>query len=93
VLSVFRSGKIVWENVEEDDAPRHIDGLDRSAILTLLTTVVDGDLGELEAEAWTPRYYRTGADSACLPVAGPSGRGYGPLQMSSAMLASKLCPC
>ncbi len=55
-LSVFSDRRVVWENVEADDEPRHLDHLDRNVILSLLRTLVGGDLDAIQARAWEPGY-------------------------------------
>lgn len=55
-LSVYRSGKVVWENVEADDEPRHLDGLVREATLALMAALINGRLDVIEAQPWAPGY-------------------------------------
>jgi hypothetical protein len=55
-LSVFGGGKVVFEDVESDDPPGHMDGLDRAAMLRLLTMLAEGRVDEIAAEPWRPGY-------------------------------------
>jgi hypothetical protein len=55
-LSVFQSGKLVWENPDNDDEPRHVSDLGRDAILRAMTSVATGNLDDLEQFAWSPGY-------------------------------------
>jgi hypothetical protein len=55
-LVVLPHGRVIWENVEDDDAPRHLEGLTRQATLKLMQLVADGDLESVEAHSWAPGY-------------------------------------
>ena len=55
-LAVLARGRVVWENVEEGSAPKHLDGLSRSETLELMALVADGDEGAVEARPWAPGY-------------------------------------
>lgn len=55
-LTVLARGRVVWENVEEGSAPKHLDGLSRDEILELMTLVAAGDTNDVEARAWAPGY-------------------------------------
>jgi hypothetical protein len=55
-LSAFPSGLLVWENVEEDDEPRHLTGVDRSLVRSLWLALAKGDLATVEAQPWRPGY-------------------------------------
>ena len=55
-LSVFPSGRVVWENVEEDDEPRHMFLHDRTELVQLLNTLADGRVGDVDLAAWQPGY-------------------------------------
>ena len=55
-LSAFRHGLLVWENVGEDDEPKHLKGLTRSEILKHFTALVNGDLDAIHALPWSPGY-------------------------------------
>ncbi len=54
--SAFRSGKLVWENVEDGDGPWHIEQVNRDRVLQLFRAVVQGDLPAVQAEQWQPGY-------------------------------------
>jgi hypothetical protein len=53
-LSVFRSGFVMFENVELDGPVRHMTCADRAALLALLTAFATGDRAAVEAAAWQP---------------------------------------
>lgn len=53
-LSAFRDGRVVWENVEADDAPRQMEGLDRDRLLSLFEALARGDIATVEAAPWEP---------------------------------------
>ncbi|MCP3881713.1 MAG: hypothetical protein GY701_25490 [Sulfitobacter sp.] len=55
-LSVFPGGLIVWENVELDDDPRHLLGVERAKALALWHSLSVGDLATIESEDWRPGY-------------------------------------
>lgn len=55
-LTVLARGRVVWENVEEGDAPRHIDELSRDEVLELMAQVASGDVDAVEAHRWAPGY-------------------------------------
>ena len=55
-LSVFASGLIIWENVEEDSVPRHGRGLERASIVELLHALARGDIDTIERTDWRPGY-------------------------------------
>jgi hypothetical protein len=55
-LTVQASGRVVWENVEEDDAPKHLDGLSSDAILGLMALVALGEIDAVSARPWVPGY-------------------------------------
>jgi hypothetical protein len=55
-LTVLASGRVVWEDVEEGTAARHLDGLSREDILVLMALVASGDTGAVEARPWVPGY-------------------------------------
>lgn len=55
-LGAFPSGKVIWENVEEDDEPRHMDGLSRAEQGRLFECVIRGDLATVQAQEWEPGY-------------------------------------
>jgi hypothetical protein len=52
-LSAFRSGLLVWENVEADaDNPRHMTDVPREKVLCLWVKLAQGDIAAVEAEPW-----------------------------------------
>jgi len=55
-LSVFESGLIVWENVEEDCSPRHMRNVSRDKALALWMKLAEGRIAEIDDEAWHPGY-------------------------------------
>lgn len=56
-LSAFPSGKLVWENVEDEvDRPRHMVHVSRERVLDLWLKLARGDLAAIEAEPWLPGY-------------------------------------
>jgi len=55
-LSVLASGRVVWENVERDDHPRHLDGLSRDETLELMELVALGSIDAVESWPWVPGY-------------------------------------
>lgn len=55
-LSAFPSGLLVWENVEDGDAPRHMTGVSRSETLRHFRAVLDGDLDTVHRLPWSPGY-------------------------------------
>lgn len=55
-LSVFRDGFVVWEDVENEGDPRHLDGLAEAEVLRLMEVAVRDDLATVHALAWRPGY-------------------------------------
>lgn len=55
-LSAFADGTLVWENVEEDDAPQHLRGVSRSAMLQHFRAMLDGDPDSVHGLPWAPGY-------------------------------------
>lgn len=55
-LSAFPGGLLVWENVEEDDEPRHMRNVARADVRRLWLALAAGDLETIEAEPWLPGY-------------------------------------
>jgi len=56
-LSAFRSGLLVWENVEDEAGnPRHMTGVPREKVLGLWIKLARGDIAAVEAEPWLPGY-------------------------------------
>jgi hypothetical protein len=55
-LSAFANGLVVWENVEEDEEPRHLAGVERSQMVAMFETLAAGDLPAIEAYPWIAGY-------------------------------------
>jgi hypothetical protein len=55
-LSAFQSGRIVWENPDSDDEPRHMAEVSRSDISRTMSLVATGDLGDVDSLEWLPGY-------------------------------------
>ena len=55
-LSVFRSGFVVFENVEDGHHPLHADPLDRAAVLRLMAAVAEGRISDVLSDSWKPGY-------------------------------------
>lgn len=57
-LSLFSSGLLVWENVEEDIAPRHMTGVSRETVMSLWTALAEGNLSLIDQQPWVAGYGR-----------------------------------
>ncbi|WP_106129983.1 hypothetical protein [Pseudosporangium ferrugineum] len=56
-LSAFQTGRLVWENVEDDSIPpRHLAEASRAEMTRLMLLVAAGELDEVERLAWRPGY-------------------------------------
>ncbi len=55
-LGAYPDGLLVWENLEADDEPRHMNGVSRERVLGLWSKLAEGRLAEIEAEPWLPGY-------------------------------------
>ena len=55
-LGAYPGGLLVWENLEADDPPRHMNGVSRERVLELWVKLSQGRLAEVEAEPWLPGY-------------------------------------
>lgn len=55
-LSAYAGGRVVWENVEDDDEARHLDGVRRQQLLVMFERVAAGDLAWIEENPWMPGY-------------------------------------
>jgi hypothetical protein len=55
-LSAHRDGSVVWENVERDDEPRHMQGQARDRMVSLFAAVADGHLQSVEEQPWRYGY-------------------------------------
>jgi hypothetical protein len=54
-LSVYKSGFVVLENLEEGE-PVHMGPLDRTESVALMVAIADGKLDDVQAEQWQPGY-------------------------------------
>lgn len=52
-LSAFEAG-LLWQNLETDDPPRHMDDVSRERVLELWLKLAEGKLAEIDAEPWLP---------------------------------------
>jgi hypothetical protein len=55
-LSAFSSSRLVWENIEGDEEPRHRDNVPRHEVVRLFDALASGNMPEVEAQPWTPGY-------------------------------------
>ena len=55
-LSLSQGGRLIWENVEEDEEPRHLMGINREDAAAYFRAIIEADLATLEALAWLPGY-------------------------------------
>lgn len=57
-LSVYPSGLVVFENVEDDAGigPRHLRPVPRDKVLQLWHALAKGNFEEIEREGWQPGY-------------------------------------
>ncbi|WP_137868563.1 hypothetical protein V6U71_02065 [Sphingopyxis sp. J-6] len=55
-LSISHGGYVAFENVESDDEPRHMKGLSREKLISLMENLAAGNLDELENERWQSGY-------------------------------------
>ncbi len=55
-LSAFADGRLVWENVEDDDEPAHLEGVPRDEAVRLSRLVATGDLDQVAAQPWRAGY-------------------------------------
>jgi hypothetical protein len=53
-LSAFPSGLVIFENVEGDDAPRHLAGMSRKTVHELWSALMAEDFAALEQQPWRP---------------------------------------
>jgi hypothetical protein len=52
-LTVFSTGLVIWENVEEDEPARHQKGISRERALELWMKLARGDVEGIEKEHWS----------------------------------------
>jgi hypothetical protein len=56
-LSASLSGRVVWENVDEDAIePRHLEGISARTVLELFERLAAGDIAEVESQQWLAGY-------------------------------------
>jgi hypothetical protein len=55
-LGAYPGGLLVWENLEADHPPRHMNGVPSDRVLELWVKLSHGQLAEVEAEPWLPGY-------------------------------------
>ena len=55
-LGAYPGGLLVWENLESDDPPRHMNGVPPERVMKLWVKLSQGRLAEVEAEPWLPGY-------------------------------------
>lgn len=55
-LGCYRDGYATYEHVEGGGEPRHMRGLSRKKLITLMESLAKGDLVALENEAWQAGY-------------------------------------
>ncbi|MGC4118568.1 MAG: hypothetical protein QM765_29225 [Myxococcales bacterium] len=55
-LSAFRSGLLVWENVEDDGPPRHMKDVPPARVLELWKLLAEGRFDRIDQEPWLPGY-------------------------------------
>jgi len=55
-LSAFPSGLLVWDNVEEDDPPKHMPELSRERVLELWQMLAAGDIESISSQPWLDGY-------------------------------------
>lgn len=51
-LSAFPSGLLLWENIEDDDEPRHMTDVPRAKVLELWQSLAQGDMDRINSEPW-----------------------------------------
>jgi len=54
-LSAYRSGKVLWENVERGDDEYSLDGVSRDEVIRLFRLVAVGDLDAIHRMPWQRR--------------------------------------
>jgi hypothetical protein len=55
-LGAYPGGLLIWENLEADDPPRHMNRVPSDRVLELWVKLSRGRLAEVEAEPWLPGY-------------------------------------
>jgi hypothetical protein len=56
VLSAFQSGRLIWENPDLDEEPRHMVGVSRSEALRVMSMLAAADIDGVESLSWSPGY-------------------------------------
>jgi hypothetical protein len=60
-LCAFETGRVVWENADADQPPRHMRDVARATVLALWQKLASGAIDEIEREPWCDG---RGADAA-----------------------------
>ncbi len=55
-LGVYSKGLVIWENVERDNEPRHMNEVSRDRVLDLWIKLSAGKITEIDTEPWLPGY-------------------------------------
>jgi len=55
-LSAFPSGLVIFENIEEDEAPRHLAAVSRETVHELWSALMAEDFAALERHPWRSGY-------------------------------------
>ncbi len=55
-LSAYSSGLLVWENVEGDGEPKHLENTTKEKVITLWSLLAKGNISEIETENWQQGY-------------------------------------
>lgn len=55
-LSALPFGLVIFENVEENEAPRHLAGVSRETVHELWSALMAEDFAALEGHRWQPGY-------------------------------------
>ncbi|WP_147468357.1 hypothetical protein [Corallococcus interemptor] len=55
-LSAYPSGRLVWENIEEDLVPRHMRGVSRETVVSLWRALSEGNIALVDQQAWVAGY-------------------------------------
>ncbi len=55
-LSAFPSGLVVWENVEEGNAPGHRRSVERAELRQMWRLLAAGDVEAVKQRGWLPGY-------------------------------------
>ncbi len=55
-LAAYPGGLLVWENLESDEPPRHMNGVPQGKVLELWVKLSQGRLADVDSELWLPGY-------------------------------------